>query len=239
MTGAPRSIHRAGESRVLALLPKVERVRILERCERMAMEAHRVLFNANAAIAHVYFPLSGMASMVLSTKSGASVEVGTVGNEGMVGMPVYFGAKSSPTEGIWQVAGETLRMTAKDFTRQLEKGGELRFVLQRFSQALINQISQSVLCNHLHPMGQRLSRWLLMTHDRAGVEEFGLTQEYIAQMLAVRRASVTEAAGMLQKAGLIRYTRGKVTVVNRGGLEANSCECYQIVRREFERLLQT
>jgi CRP-like cAMP-binding protein len=222
---------------VLALLPKRERQRVLHRCERIAMEARQVLFKANGSIPHVYFPLSGMASMVLTTQNGTTVEVGTVGNEGMVGMPVYFGAKSSPTEGVWQVSGETLRMTAKDFQLEVEKGGELRFVLQRFSQALMNQISQSVLCNHLHPIEQRLSRWLLMTHDRAGTDEFGLTQQYVAQMLAVRRPSVTVAAGMLQKAGLIRYTRGKLTVVDRARLEASSCECYAVVRREFERLL--
>lgn len=238
MTGATSSIHRRGESRVLTLLPRAERERILERCERLSMEAKQLLFKANAAIAHVYFPLSGMASMVLNTESGATVEVGTVGNEGMVGMPVYFGAKSSPTEGVWQVSGETLRMKAKDFRREMERSGELRFVLQRFSQALLNQISQSVACNRLHSMEQRLSRWLLMTHDRAGVDEFGLTQQYMAQMLGVRRATVTVAAGMLQKAGLIRYVRGKVTVVDRKRLEANSCECYEAVRREFDRLLR-
>jgi CRP-like cAMP-binding protein len=152
-------------------------------------------------------------------------------------MPVYFGARSSPTEGVWQVSGEGSRMKAKDFKGELERGGELRFVLQRFSQALMNQISQTVLCTQLHPIEQRLSRWLLMTHDRAGIDQFQLTQKYVAQMLAVRRASVTVAAGILQQAGLIRYTRGNLTVVDRARLEASSCECYEVVRREFERLL--
>lgn len=238
MTGATSSVHRRGESRVLALLPKMERDRILERCERLPIEAKQVLFKSNGVIQHVYFPLSGMASLVLTTASGMTVEVGTVGNEGMVGMPVYFGAKSSPTEGVWQVSGETLRMTAKDFRQELEREGELRPVLQRFSQALINQISQSVVCTNLHPIEQRLSRWLLMTHDRAGTDVFKLTQQYVAQMLAVRRASVTVAAGILQKAGLIRYARGELTVLDRDRLEAGSCECYQVVRREVERLLR-
>jgi CRP-like cAMP-binding protein len=236
--GATASVHRQGESRILALLSKSERERILKRCDRVAMEAKQPLFKSNSAIPHVYFPLSGMASMVLTTQSGVTVEVGTIGNEGMVGMPVYFGAKSSPTEGVWQVSGESLRMTAKAFSQELEKGGDLRFVLQRFSQALLNQISQSVLCNHLHPIEQRLSRWLLMTHDRAGKDEFSLTQQFIAQMLAVRRPSVTVAAGILQKAGLIRYSRGNLTVVDRQRLEASSCECYQVVKLEVERLLQ-
>jgi CRP-like cAMP-binding protein len=231
-------VHRKGENRVLTLLPKAERARILARCERVATEAKKTLFRANAPITHVYFPLSGMASMVLNAHSGATVEVGTVGNEGMVGMPVYFGAKSSPTEGIWQVSGEALRMKAKDFGREIEKGGALRLVLLRFSQALVNQISQSVLCNRLHPVEQRLSRWLLMTHDRAGRDEFGLTQQFVAQMLAVRRPSVTVAAGILQKAGLIRYRRGALAVVDRRRLEASSCECYEVVKKEFERLLR-
>ncbi len=238
MPGARSSVHRPGESRVLALLPAEERARILDLCERTPMEAKQVIFKSNGAIPHVYFPLSGMASMVLSTQNGATVEVGTVGNEGMVGMPVYFGAKSSPTEGVWQVSGETLRMTAKDFKQELERRGRLHPVLQRFSQALMNQISQTLLCNQLHPMEQRLSRWLLMTHDRAGTDQFDLTQKFVAQMLAVRRPSVTVAAGILQKAGLIRYRRGSLTVVDRGGLEASSCECYDVVRREFERLLE-
>jgi CRP-like cAMP-binding protein len=239
VVGAPSSVHRRGESRVLALLPREERERIIGRCERIAMEAKQVIFKSNGAIPYVYFPLSGMASMVLSTKAGATVEVGTVGNEGMVGMPVYFGAKSSPTEGVWQVTGQSLRMTAKDFKQELDKDGRLHPVLQRFSQALMNQISQTLLCNQLHPMEQRLSRWLLMTHDRAGTDQFGLTQKFVAQMLAVRRPSVTVAAGILQKAGLIRYSRGSLTVVDRVGLEASACECYDVVRREFERLLQT
>jgi len=238
VAGASSSVHRRGESRVLALLPSAERQRILERCDRISLEAKQVLFRSNGAIRHVYFPLSGMASMVLNTPSGMTVEVGTIGNEGMVGMPVYFGANSSPTEGVWQVSGESLRMTAKDFRLEVKRAGDLRSVLQRFSQALMNQISQSVLCSHLHPMEQRLSRWLLMTHDRAGTDEFMLTQQYVAQMLAVRRATVTVAAGMLQKAGLIRYSRGNLTVLDRGRLEESSCECYEIVRRELQRLLQ-
>ena len=129
-------------------------------------------------------------------------------------------------------------MKTKDFVRELDNGGVLGTVLQRFSQALINQISQSVLCTNLHRIDRRLARWLLMTHDRAGTNEFGLTQQFVAQMLAVRRPSVTVAAGVLQKAGLIRYTRGNLTVVDRGRLEASSCECYAVVKKESERLLQ-
>jgi hypothetical protein len=148
------------------------------------------------------------------------VEVGTVGNEGMVGMPVYFGAKSSPTEGIWQVSGEALRMKAKDFGREIEKGGALRLVLLRLSR--------------------RAAPVALAAHDArpSGPRRVRLTQQFVAQMLAVRRPSVTVAAGILQKAGLIRYRRGALAVVDRRRLEANSCECYEVVKKEFERLLR-
>jgi CRP-like cAMP-binding protein len=230
-------IHRRGESRVLSLLPEAERKRILARCQRVEMPAKELLFRADEPIPYVYFPLWGMASLVLGTQSGVTVEVGTVGNEGMVGMPVYFGADRSPTQGIWQVAGESLRMGTREFRRELERDGVLHAVLQRFSQALINQMSQSIACSHLHPIEQRLARWLLMTHDRAGTDQFGLTQQFMAQMLAVRRASVTVAAGMLQRAGLISYTHGKLTIIDRGRLEISACECYEVVEREFERLL--
>jgi CRP-like cAMP-binding protein len=237
VSGATSSIHRPGESRVVSLLPAAERQRLLQRCERMDMKSKQLLFEANGPISHVYFPLSGMASMVLKAESGTAVEVGTVGNEGMVGMPVYLGAKSSPTEGVWQVSGETLRMPAEDLSAALEREGELRFVLQRFSQALMNQISQSVLCNHHHPIEKRLARWLLMTHDRVGADQFDLIEEHMGQMLAVRPPAAVATAGALEEAGLIRYDRGHLTIVDRPGLEASACECYEVVRREFERLL--
>lgn len=230
-------VNRPGENRLLALLPETERRRLLQHAEKVTAGGRDVIHKTNIPISHVYFPLSGMVSLVMSTKDGATLEVGTIGNEGMVGMPVFFGAERSPMEGIWQVGGDAFRTTTKEFLQHLQQGGALRSVLQLFSQALLNQISQSVVCNRLHPVEQRLCRWLLMTHDRAGADDFPLTQQFVAQMLGVRRPSVTVAAGLLQLRGLIRYNRGNLTVLDRARLEKGSCECYELVRLESERLL--
>jgi CRP-like cAMP-binding protein len=168
---------------------------------------------------------------------GLAVEAGTVGNEGMVGLPLYLGAETSPHRAFSQVPGEALRMRAGDFTAELARQGPLHAVLKRYNQALINQMAYSVACNRLHSVEERMCRWLLMTQDRVGAEQFPLTQEFLAQMLGVRRPSVTVVAGILQKAGLIVYSRGLITIRDRAGLEAASCECYRVVRDELDRLL--
>lgn len=177
-------------------------------------------------------------SLVIEMQNGGTVEVGTVGNEGMVGTPVFLGAERSPTKAFCQVPGECSRMPTAAFKKELaEADGILRQLISRYAQAMINQISQSVACNHLHSVEERTCRWLLMTHDRVGSDDFLLTQEFLAQMLGVRRSSVTVAAGLLEKAGLITYKRGRITVLDRERLEQASCECYQVVRREYDRLL--
>jgi CRP-like cAMP-binding protein len=155
----------------------------------------------------------------------------------MVGTPVFLGSESSPTRAISQVPGEGLRMEAKVFQEEMKRRGPLYGLVQRYTQAMINQISQSTVCNHRHSVQKRMCRWLLMSHDRVGADEFLLTQEFLAQMLGVRRPTVSAVAGILQKAGLITYHRGKMTVLDRKGLEAASCECYQVVREELDRLL--
>jgi CRP-like cAMP-binding protein len=170
-------------------------------------------------------------------RDGLAVEVGTIGNEGMVGTPVLLGADLSPTRAFAQVPGEALRMRTVLFKEEMQNGGPLPDLVRRYTQAMVNQISQSVACNHLHSVGQRMCRWLLMTHDWVGADEFPLTHEFLAQMLGVRRPSVSVVAGILQKAGLIRYHRGRITVLDRKGLEAASCECYEVVRKESDRLL--
>jgi len=230
-------VNNRGENQLLSLLPQADRKRLLARCDRIALEIKTVLYEANGAVPYVYFPLSGMVSLVLNTREGQTIEVGTIGNEGMLGTPLALGADKSPVEVLIQVSGELLRMTAKDFLRELKRSSALREVAQRFAQALMTQISQSVACNRVHPVEERICRWLLMTHDRVGLDDMVLTQQFVSQMLGVRRPSVTVVAGMLQKAGLIRYSRGKMVILNRKGLEAGACECYQIVRRESERLL--
>jgi CRP-like cAMP-binding protein len=230
-------VNRRGENQLLSLLPQADRKRIVARCEPVALEIRTVLYEANGPMPCVYFPLSGMVSLVLNTQDGQTIEVGTIGNEGMVGTPLVLGSDKSPVEAVIQVSASLLRMTAKDFFRELKRSGALRAAGQRFAQTLMTQISQSVACNRVHPVEERICRWLLMTHDRVGLDDMVLTQQFVSQMLGVRRPSVTVVAGALQKAGLIRYSRGKMTILNRKGLEAGACECYQIVRRESERLL--
>jgi CRP-like cAMP-binding protein len=185
----------------------------------------------------VYFLLSGVTSLVIPLKGGESVEVGTVGNEGMLGTPVVLGADASPAKALCQVAGQALRMRVEPFRHSLAEHAGLADIVRRYTQGLFNQIAQTTACNHVHSVRERMCRWLLMTHDRVGADEFHLTQEFLAQMLGVRRPSVTVAAGELRREGLIRYQRGRIRVAHRAGLEAGACECYQTVRQEFDRLL--
>jgi CRP-like cAMP-binding protein len=168
---------------------------------------------------------------------GRAVEFGTVGNEGMIGLPLFLGADRSPHRAFTQVPGDALRMRAEDFREEMGRQGQLAGLLRRYNQALMNQMAYSVACNRLHSVEERMCRWLLMTHDRVGADRFPMTQEFLAQMLGVRRPSVTVVAGVLQKAGLIAYARGWVVILDRAGLEAASCECYRVVRDDFERLL--
>jgi len=230
-------VNKRGENQLLSLLPQGDRKRILARCDRISLDIKTVLYEANGAMPHVYFPLSGMVSLVLNTQEGQTIEVGTIGNEGMLGTPLVLGADKSPVEALIQVSGDLLRMTAKDFRLELKRSSTLRDVAQRFAKVLMNHISQSVVCNRIHPVEKRICRWLLMTHDRVGLDDIGLTQQFVSQMLGVRRPSVTVVAGTLRQAGLIKYSRGKMAILNRKGLEAGACECYQIVKRESERLL--
>jgi CRP-like cAMP-binding protein len=229
-----------GQNRLLALLPRTVARRMDDVMEQVSLGLKEMLYEADAPIEHVYFPISGMMSVVITMEDGGTVEVGTIGNEGMIGTPLYLGAARSPTRAFSQIPGDCLRMTAANFKRELTEADEaLHRLIGRYCQAFVNQISQSVACNHLHSVEERSCRWLLMAHDRVGKDEFPLTQEFLSQMLGVRRPSVTIAAGLLEKAGLITYKRGRITVLNRDGLEAASCECYGVVNREYERLLGT
>jgi CRP-like cAMP-binding protein len=230
-------LHHVGANHLLALLPGSDRERLLSRAESCTLRRGQMLYKMNGPISHVYFLQGGMVSLVRTTVDGDSIEVGTIGNEGMVGAPVFLAVEHSPTETMCQVAGEAVRMSVAEFKRMLEASHPLQRLLQHYTQALMNQMSQSVVCNRAHAVEQRIARWLLMTHDRVGADEFLLTQQFLAQMLGVHRPSVSIAAGILQKAGLIRYARGRITVLDRPGLENASCECYAVVRQEFERLL--
>jgi len=226
-----------GQNRLLSTLSRELQIRLLPSMEKVSLSTRQLLYEADTPITHVWFPLSGVMSVVITLRDGAAVEVGTIGNEGLVGTQVFLGAERSSAKVFSQVAGQALKMRTEAFRRALQEHADLHHIVRRYTQGLMNQISQTTACNHVHSVRQRMCRWLLMTQDRVGVDEFRLTQEFLAHMLGVRRPSVTVAAGALQRAGLIRYARGRIRVLDRAALEAGACECYDTVRQEFDRLL--
>jgi CRP-like cAMP-binding protein len=220
-------------NRLLECLPSPDRERVLSKLVPNFLKVKTVLFEPGEVVDAVYFPLDGVVSLVTPLEDGAIVEVATIGNEGLVGVPVVLGG-SLAVRAISQVAGRTLTMSASDFLDEIAKSQPVARLVQNYVQALFGQISQAAACNRLHSSEERLSRWLLMSQDRVGKDEFIITQEFLGQMLGARRATVTLAAGMLQRAGLIRYHRGHIAIVDRDGLEAVSCECYRVIRSELE-----
>jgi CRP-like cAMP-binding protein len=230
-------LNQNGTNHLLLLLPPNERERVLALCEAQTLEIETVLYKAGGSMDHVYFPLSSMVSLVIDSEDGGTIEVGVVGNEGLVGTPIALGGTTSHVRAVIQVAGKILRMKTKDFRVELERSTRFVDLVQRFAQALTVQISQSVMCNRLHSVEERTCRWILMAHDRAGTDKLHLTQAFLAEMLGIRRPSVTVAAGMLHKAGLISYSRGILTILDRPRLEEAACECYAVVDRELHALL--
>ena len=186
---------------------------------------------------HLYFPTTCIVSLLYSMSNGATAEMGLVGNDGVVGIALFMGGNTVPNRAVVQVAGDALKVPAPVLQQEFKLGGPCQIALLRYTQALMPQISQTAVCNRLHLVEQRLCRWLLLCHDRTPSDKIRLTQEYIANMLGVRREGVTNAAGHLQAAGLIRYVRGDITILNRQGLEKASCECYQVPKTESDRLL--
>jgi len=227
-------------NRLLSLLPAAELERIHQHAEEVEIPFRQSLYEADRAIKYAYFPHAGVFSMVQEpdAQGGIAVELATIGNEGMVGLQLVLGGETMPSTCFCQVSGQAARIEAAQFRKLLQSCPHLLPLLLRYVQAVLSQIAQSAACNRTHPIEQRCARWLLMTHDRVGENHFLLTQEFLAQMLGVRRPSVSVAASMLQKAGLIRYARGLVVISDRDGLEAASCSCYQVIRAEFDRLLQ-
>jgi CRP-like cAMP-binding protein len=221
---------------LIAALPAADRTHLLEAVQQVSMTVGQPLHEAGEPITFVYFPLSGVHSIV-STTDGAIVEVAAVGNEGMVGISAFLGGRSTPGEAFCHVPGDLLRMRTARFREEVRRSRALRTVMLRYTQAFIQQIAQHVTCIRLHSITGRCASRLLMTHDRVSADEFVLTQDSLAQMLGVRRATVTTAAGLLQHAGLIRYTRGRITIVDAKKLERASCGCYRIIRQEYKRLL--
>lgn len=225
-------------NRLLDALPRADQERLRPHLERVHLELQTVIYEAGAPIPHVYFPVNCVASLITPMDNGPVIEVGTVGREGLVGLPVFLDAGTMPSRALCQMPGDAWRTRAAVVEGEMSRSSPLVRLLHRYTQGLLNQIAQMAACNRTHAIEERCAQWLLMTHDRAGEDQFLLTQQFLAQMLGVRRASVSVTAGRLQRAGLIRYTRGRITVVNRAGLEAASCACYRIVKEEFDRLIQ-
>ena len=227
----------AGVNRLLATLPKNEYKRLLPKLKTVNLVLGEVLYEPGAAIKYVYFPNDSIISLISELSETSGLEVGMVGNEGMAGLAVFMGVNSSPTRAVVQGAGTAMRMSSAAVRTEANRLGNLHHLLHRYSHSLLTQVSQSSACNRFHFVNARLARWLLMTKDRLGAEEFPLTQEFLATMLGVRREGVSKAAGALQAAKLIRYSRGIITVLNRRGLEAKSCECYAIIKAETDAYL--
>jgi CRP-like cAMP-binding protein len=218
---------------ILNALPPKARERIMNHLSPVFLKIKTILFQPDELITEVYFPLSGVISLVTPLKNGTVVEVATVGNEGIVGVPLKADG-SLTVRAISQVAGTSLRMDAATFLAEFGGENQSRDLVQNYTRALFGQISQSAACNRLHTNEERLSRWLLMSGDRVGSDEFRITQDFLAQMLGSQRSTVTLSARLLQTAGLIRYHRGRVTIVDRDGLEEVSCECYGVIRALFD-----
>ena len=231
---SPQSINR-----LLADLPDAEYQRLVPHLERVPLSVKQVLHKAGESIEHVYFPNRAIVSLISTPEEGSHVEVGLVGNEGIVGIPAVLGDNIATTSAIVQREDSGMRMEASLLKTEIQQGGSLQSLLLRYTQALYGLVSQNAACNRLHQLDERLARWLLLVCDRVGSNELLLTHEFISQMLGVRRAGVTEAANTLQRTGLIRYTRGKITILNRQKLEAASCSCYGIINSEYSRLLGT
>ena len=226
------AVDRRGNA-ILNALPAAERDRLLAEMTLVPLKIKTVLFDAGEVITNVYFPTSGVISLVTPLEEGSIVEVATIGNEGIVGIPIQPRG-SLAVRAISQVAGSALRMDAATFLAETEADGPLRNLVRNYTLALFGQISQAAACNRLHSSEERLSRWLLMSRDRVGRDEFRITHDFLGQMLGSRRATVSLSAGMLQAAGLIRYSRGRVVIRDGRGLEAASCECYGVIRHLFD-----
>lgn len=199
---------------------------------------HKVIHEKNKTIRYVYFVTEGVISMVNEPNNGEIVEIATVGKDGFAGVPVLLGAKTMPSRALVQIAGGAFRITVKNFLTLVDQDRDFHALLMRYTMALINQIAQSTSCNRLHEVQERCARWLLQSHDRVSGDSFELTQDFLAQMLGCHRPTVSIAAGMLQNAGYIEYSRGKITILDRKGLESASCNCYRVVKNEYEKLLR-
>lgn len=224
-------------NRLLQLLHPADFDRLRPHLKPVALEYRQSLYEANQNINFVYFPIEGVASLVNTMANGSATEVGTIGNEGIVGLPVIFGNHRAQTSAYVQVPGTGLQLRADVLRNELELNSRTRAIMLHYAHAFFNQVAQSAACAHFHSVEQRCCRWLLMTHDRVNSDQFLLTQEFLGMMLGVRRTSVTDVAHELKHRKLIEYSRGRVTILDRSGLEKHACECYLVTKKEFDRLL--
>ena len=225
------------QNHLLASLPSAEWERWRPQLEWADMPLGQVLYESGRTLSHVYFPTTAIVSLLYVMEDGASAEIAVVGNEGIVGISLFMGGESTPSRAVVQSAGQGFRLRAVTIKEEFNRAGPVMHLLLRYTQALITQMAQTAVCNRHHSLDQQLCRWLLLSLDRLDAPNLVMTQELIANMLGVRREGVTEAALKLQRLGLIRYARGRISVLDRRGLEARTCECYEVVRREYDRLL--
>ena len=225
------------KNHLLAALPHAESQRWLRLMEPVDLPLGEVLYESGTTLSHVYFPTTAIISLLYVMENGASAEIAVVGNEGIVGISLFMGGESTSSRAVVQSAGKGFRLKAQLMKQEFNRAGPVLHLLLRYTQALITQMSQTAVCNRHHSLDQQLCRWLLLSLDRLDGNQLVMTQELIANMLGVRREGVTEGALKLQQAGLIRYARGHISVLDRPGLEKRSCECYSVVKREYDRLL--
>jgi CRP-like cAMP-binding protein len=231
------SSHTPRQNHLLAALPEADYARLLPDLELIPMPLGWALYESGGQLGYMYFPTTSIVSLLYVMESGASAEIAISGNEGLVGISLFMGGESTPSRAVVQSAGNGYRLRASVVKREFALGGNVQHLALRYTQALITQMAQTAVCNRHHALDQQLCRWLLLSLDRLQGNELRMTQELIANMLGVRREGVTEAAGKLQAAGLIHYSRGKITVLDRPKLEQRACECYGVVKKEFDRLL--
>jgi len=229
--------HSPKQNHLLAALPVAEFGRLSPHLELVPMPLAEALYESGGLLQHVYFPTTSIVSLLYVMEDGASAEIAVVGNEGVLGIALFMGGETTPSRAVVQSAGYGYRLKASLLKQEFNRAGPMMRLLLRYTQALITQMAQTAVCNRHHSVEQQLCRWLLLSLDRLTTHELTMTQELIANMLGVRREGVTEAAGNLQRAGVISYSRGRITVLDRRRLEQEACECYAVVRREFDRLL--
>jgi CRP-like cAMP-binding protein len=238
MTIPPNTPETARRNRLLAALPRPDLDRLLVALDPVPLPLQQVLFRAGEPFEYVHFPVDGIVSLTGSVEDEPMVEVAMIGNEGMVGLSAFLEAKAIPLNALVQMEGNAMRMRIAAFEEEIT-GGALNRILRRYAQVLFNQVAQGVVCNRLHSMEERLARWLLMSYDRTQTAEFPLTQEFMARMLGVRRATVAETASALQQASLIRYSRGRITILDPERLKESSCPCYGIIKSGYDQMFES